>query len=165
MRAPNNDTAAIGSGVLSDLIARLEAATGPDRELDFAVRQDADPGFHSWHRWALREAALYRDGWHEKCGRKILGPVLLRTRKREALSLYRRYADESTPPYTSSLDAALTLVPGGEWWCLQAMLGGRYQALVSLDCPAEQIEGFGKNPALALCISALKARAAAEGRS
>jgi hypothetical protein len=93
------------------LAERCEQAAGPDRELDFAIFRAADPDFHGWHRWALREAALYRDGWQEGCGRKKLGPILLRNRKDYAVSLYNRYAEDKTPHYAASVDAAVTLYP------------------------------------------------------
>lgn len=65
-------------------------------------------------------------------------------------------------PYTTSLDAALSLVPEGCSWTVdvvqasdgpnsQAVIGGRGQ-----DKPSGL--GIGPTPALALCIAALRAR-------
>lgn len=71
------------------------------------------------------------------------------------------------PPihFTSSLDAALTLVPEGYRSELQQSWDGTwwdaYVSLIDLDgmSPFETGQGV-VNPALALCIAALKARAA-----
>lgn len=61
--------------------------------------------------------------------------------------------------YTASLDAALTLVPEGHYWSFDS----RGCAIVCADQPPSEIHGdcLGhKSPAIALCIAALKARAA-----
>lgn len=71
--------------------------------------------------------------------------------------------DDFPPRYTASLDAALTLVPKGYLW--QVKQGIESQAIVwSLEidydddgAPAGYSTTF---PAIALCIAALKARAA-----
>lgn len=59
------------------------------------------------------------------------------------------------PPFTSSLDAALTLVPEGLMWSVGTNGDGRYRADVWTDV----VEiGIGCSPAIALCIAALEAR-------
>jgi hypothetical protein len=75
---------------LADLIARIEAATGPDRTLDSAIA--AAVGFEGWtpEAWAAAEA----------------DPELWRPSIPKA------------PAYTASLDSALTLVPEGAHWVL-----------------------------------------------
>jgi hypothetical protein len=60
----------------------------------------------------------------------------------------------TAPHFTTSLDAALTLVPEGRGWLMRSV-GGRGFAAISNAGEASQ----AKTPALALCIAALKARA------
>lgn len=104
----------------ADLIRRLEAATGPDRELDAAI-----------------DAVIARSFASD--------PMFPET------------------PYTSSLDAALTLVPAHHlWWVKQ---GFRFQAVVwMIETDYDERyppTGFSTNsPAIAFCIAAIKARAA-----
>ncbi len=66
--------------------------------------------------------------------------------------------EEPLPAYTTSLDAALTLVPEGRSWMIGRTLGGRHNAVVGVDGRTVTHD----TPALALCIAALKARAAKE---
>lgn len=70
---------------------------------------------------------------------------------------YAEYASKS-PPFTTSLDAALTLVPEGSE--VELHFGGGAElafADVNLSVPGVA-DGCGRSPALALCIAALKAR-------
>ncbi|KKN17818.1 hypothetical protein LCGC14_0962000 [marine sediment metagenome] len=73
--------------------------------------------------------------------------------------------------YTTSLDAALTLVPEGWDWEI-ADYGGDQdspRAVLWHGIPAEHVDdvkhhgAFGWTPALALCIASLKARRGAAG--
>lgn len=74
--------------------------------------------------------------------------------------------DLSIEPYTTSLDAALTLVPEGWKWEIANHAGDDDGPRAALwwGIPAEhndeikQIGAHGNTPALALCIAALKAR-------
>ena len=114
-----------------DLIARLKAATGPDRELDARL---------------CIALGLSRDnvmvgvgGW---CINSETNP-----------NPYK------SPAYTASIDAALTLVPEGWLWRIMPSDFDGWLAEVwtddTLDCE------FGvraKTPALAICIAALRAR-------
>ena len=78
----------------------------------------------------------------------------------------------TAPRYTTSLDAALTLVPEGWRTQLYQRDGGWFSRLVEITtsrvvAPFESDEkGFAPvpTPALALCIAALKARITEEGR-
>jgi hypothetical protein len=73
---------------MRDLIARIEAATGPDRELDVAIAQAI--------------------GWRHVAGQAWLRPedaAHAKKSRRGALN----YERHSVPTYTASLDAALTL--------------------------------------------------------
>lgn len=60
------------------------------------------------------------------------------------------------PHYTSSLDAAMTLVPEGYEWSLtwEAEI-----ARAEIGDPLLLMEGEAATPAIAICIAALKARA------
>lgn len=137
----------------AELIARLKKATGPDRELDVAICEAT--GNYS------------RRSYSEWCGIQPKG-------SRPTITDFLN-ARLSTR-YTASIDAALTLVPEGdhyetaewkwrvtefqEWnndnknWWWQVRLSG---------WPNNQpkvVEGNHKQPAIALCIAALKAREA-----
>lgn len=76
----------------------------------------------------------------------------------------RRIVD--LPAYTTSLDAALTLVP--EDWTAWELISHAAKTLFSADlsrlttCGAGEdwAHGLGRTPALALCAAALRARAA-----
>ena len=69
------------------------------------------------------------------------------------------------PPYTASLDAAMTLVPEGWTWCIpghakplwDCRVTSIVDGLVSLPLPQPCA-----TPALAVCAAALKARARAQ---
>ena len=118
---------------IDDLIARLEAATEGGRELDVALAKRL--------RQPIKKKPVYKRG-HYSGGK----PVVLRT-------------EDVASPYTTSLDAALTLVPEGHrlrlWWHHTGVWG----------CDVFP-DGGGAihrvldraTPALALCIAALKAR-------
>lgn len=69
--------------------------------------------------------------------------------------------EHGQPHYTTSLDAALTLV-GNNWWKVECGGGPAFFAYVAAwTTPTDEaICGWGESAALALCIAALKARAA-----
>ena len=124
---------------LDDLIARLETAMGPSRELDALI-----------HRHVVMDdegvvGGLCAEGW--VCG---VGENPTRS-----------------PLYTASLDAALTLVPKGCDVNLRIGYAGDYVgASVVHSIPGKVVIGTtrGKcerldgHAALALCIAALRAR-------
>ncbi len=104
---------------LQDLIARLEKATGPDRQLDNAIEAFID------HRDQPSQMTCY------------------------------------PPYYTSSLDAALTLVPEGLRVSLVQIAGGGARAGIQKKGAMIHLsEAVGATLALALSIAALKARTA-----
>lgn len=102
---------------LQDLIERLEKATGPDRDLDFAMFE------------AFVERVLCAT-----CG----------------------YLDR--PYYTSSIDAALTLVPERMGWQVNASHNG--ESFYAFAFVGRGSYEEAATPAIALCIAALKARTA-----
>jgi hypothetical protein len=60
------------------------------------------------------------------------------------------------PHYTTSLDAALTLVPEGLWFSVGCE--NDFTPVATVYAQNEQFDAFASSPALALCIAALKAR-------
>jgi hypothetical protein len=74
----------------------------------------------------------------------------------------------STPRYTVSLDAAMTLVPGIDWeWSLEWESGSLLYhpdieqfARAKIGDPTLRMDAECVTPALALCAAALRARAA-----
>lgn len=139
---------------IQELIARLEKAAGPDRALDAdiaatcKVTTDTD-----LQRYIGGGAAEYRA---------------------EEGHLIRVYVDgamvfgSEAPRFTSSIDAALTLVPEGfRWGCSRSQEPTKPQrpkfhgwVMPLHSCLADdEFEAWSEaSPAIALCIAALKAR-------
>lgn len=127
------DTTSAGDGGgLVDLIARLERAEGADRGLDSAIH-----------------AEMLLTGWTpEFWDESLADPELINPSIPEAR------------PYTSSLDAALTLVPEGWDWIVFGA-GGADVWKVGPGNELHRIdETYAATPALALCIASLRARSA-----
>lgn len=132
-----------------DLIRRLEQATGPDRELDAAI-------------YEIVVGLRMYESIYERCG-----------------DLCLRYFPDPTGPsygrlphYTSSLDAALTLVPEG-WYVDLIERQSSGAPMSSFGQPGRFMcrvgqwgnsntdrHGLHDDRALALCIAGLHARAA-----
>ena len=125
------------------LIARLEEATEESRELDGlifrATHQDQEPAH--WDKYGAEDAWCHQDPDD-------------------------KIAWETPPHYTTSLDAALTLVPEG-WWLHLEQCGGAtgsgksfWHAELFWSDGTDQDKKWGMNvvPALALCIACLRAR-------
>lgn len=104
---------------LQELIARLEKATGPDRELDEAIRFELQT--QNTSQW-------------------------------------------NGPFYTSSIDAALTLLPRGWDYILTAGSGEYANASIGPANKVSEVYGEAPTPALAFSIAALKAHATWEER-
>jgi hypothetical protein len=122
------------------LAERCEQAAGPDRELDAEI---------AWmltaqDRKRLGPPDLRREIWHAGLPTPAWVPF-------ENVSSFH-------PPYTASLDAAVTLVPEG--WSWGKFFGGSAEC-VKISDPSILFErGLSDKPALALCAAALRARAA-----
>lgn len=138
---------------LIELAERCEKATGPDRELDLAIHRQINPEHVTFMDADLAKGmaqliALGGDAWEKR---------------KEAL--FRE--TNRSPRYTSSLDAAMTLVPANCCWSIIGPLCSgpdkpdHFGADVSefLTNP-EYPEVRAATPALALCVAALRARAA-----
>lgn len=122
---------------LQELIARLGKATGPDLKLDAAIKVAAN----TRPDWAVKvKEPLVQDGIFVKVGKS--GPSLV------------------VEPYTASIDAALTLVPEGMDYDLSFVDGVHSACLGERGTFDADIDVRGATPAIALCIAALKARAA-----
>lgn len=130
---------------IDELIARLEKATGPDRELDIAILYAVDIG--RWKYCENKTAELIAE-----CRSKGL------TGRDDAC---RRSAFFDTPKYTASLDAAMQLVPEGWFWFLGHLdqTDRRFVATVQERAVVgdPSFNGFSLAPAIALTIAALKA--------
>lgn len=133
--------------MMDDLIARLEAASEGSRELDDAIAKSIGS------RIIPLDVAFGRnDGcWVRRVGDQLIG-----------IGSHNDHGTSSTdfylPRYTTSIDAALPLVPAGYGYVgLQRFSDGWY-AQVAQSSTSFRHEGTQKPAALALCIAALKAR-------
>ena len=122
---------------MSDLIARLEAATEGSRELDADILALSD----------YRSTKAYR-GW-------------IMMQAKGAARDDRTYLLRFAPHYTTSLDAAMTMVPEADDRCLE----------ITIYCTGTEVDlaygnylqsglSWAKTTPIALCIAALKAREA-----
>ena len=123
---------------MKDLIERLESAAIGGRDLD-------------------AEIALAIGYVTERDGNLFFG-----NKDHTTLVLECDYYDHGgaapeLPHYTTSLDAAMTLVPDG-YGAVSASLNERGASSMRIGHP--YVFGNGATPALALCIAALKARMA-----
>ena len=125
---------------LSSLIAKLEAATEGSRELSDEVLIAC-----GWKRGVVGKPPLQSAYWKTPDGQRM------------------GWEDDLTsggverPDPTQSLDAALTLVPSDCAWDVWGPVSGNAQLMRG---SGEIIEAVAGNAILALCIAALKARAA-----
>ena len=140
--APSQRPAESGSG--ESLIARLKTATEGSRELDFEIFKLLHPMYAKWEYRGFNSGGEY-----------IKGPGRFR---------------EQCPsdPYTTSIEAALTLVPDGWAWHRMKRVGRDRSIWMAILLPEPRnnlpdAHGNAATPALALCIAALKARAAPDG--
>jgi hypothetical protein len=130
---------------MNDLIARLEAATGPDRELD-AMILALDNG------WTVLEIG------------SDLHTAFIRFARPDGSEFMARCHDGAYThlKYTKSVDIAASLVPHGMWWNAQTFHDDTGNLFGSAACGERDEDGAlcdGATPAIALCIAALKARA------
>ena len=157
---------------LSDLISRVEKASGPDRELDAEVmfdlyaspvgahKKDGAPIGYLWPddnpSWSfgIRFPGKDRE-WFKATRKRIDGETLLIERD-GALVLMNRLR---IPPLTASIDAALTLLPLGYEYDLTNIYG---VARVSVGLNCEPGPFYGANECgsvpLALLAAILRAR-------
>jgi hypothetical protein len=123
---------------MTDLIARLEAATGPDRYLDWDIAI----------AFGVVTARQVGDRvWYSRPGRQNFLGVL--TGDDGGRGNFGAAVDECR--YTESLDAALTLLTKKVSWTVGSY-ADRYSACVDGRL------GFGTTPAVALVIAILQAK-------
>lgn len=129
---------------LSHLIERLEKATGPDRELDAEIFCAINHGFVTHH--AAPGFAIKDQFGIIENGNLARSPYISSNRR-------------VSPQFTSSIDAAMTLVPKGMEKDFTDLYG---VARVSVGINANPGPFYGTHEggslAIALCIAALKAR-------
>lgn len=124
---------------IAELIAELEKAPRPSRELDVGI--------------AVAVRAIHESAG-PYCGASISGgEVILEYRGITHRGIYDL---GQIPHYTSSVDSALTLVPEG-WWVHRAEERTGHWEWTLTDSE-EHALGDAATPALALCIAALRAR-------
>lgn len=136
---------------LTTLIARLEAATGPDRELDAEIAAT----FHYVHNmpdWV--------NNWSGKWEAAKSGRVYL---MEDSGNRGPNFISDS---FTDSIDAAVALaervLPGWDW---HRLLGGEMEAYrpgSGADEEEEFFSAYHQFPAIALTIAILKAKQAEE---
>ena len=126
-----------GAGMtIEELIAALERADAPSRELELRIARDVLDSKPLGHAAGLPDELLVAQA--------EFGPW---------------------PRYTSSIDAALSLVPEGYVWRMQAPAPqptGKWAAEIFTQPMWSSFRDgtHATHPAIALCIAALKARAA-----
>lgn len=127
---------------LNALIERLSNATGPDRELDAEIFRAI--GMPLPEQFMTAKIALE---WNE-------------TEKCFTFDLAETRVRYEQPPFTSSIDAAMTLVPEG--YAASVEWSPRYPGSAWLYPPNNvndiSFEAEATSPALALCAASLKAR-------
>ena len=120
---------------LSELIERVETASGPDRRIDAAICRIID-----------LPKCEYPD-----CLPDVMVHILDRVESGGD--------DPEVPAYTGSLDAALTLVPDGHDWSLFADNGSAMAGCQpASDDGCDMTDVHGATPALAIVAACLKAR-------
>lgn len=132
---------------LTDLLARVEAATGPDRELDGDI--------------ALACGAVV-----DPAERNLMGIVTVPAWWTMPRASCAKWPHRTTPwPLTASIDSALALaervLPGWAW-----MLRGSFAKLWEPHGkpPGNDFDAMGRSPALAIIAAILKALIAADTR-
>lgn len=114
------------------LVDRIEAATGPDREVDAAIAAALRIGTE--HAWAWNFPA-----WEGRADGRVY--------------LEQGGPSFAAPAYTASIDAAMTLVPKDVRWTIC-----NYRSPRTVACVNNFDQGSAITPALAICAAALRAR-------
>lgn len=138
---------------MSDLIKRIEAAEGPSKEIDRRIAKS-----RGWHRVEPRFLRNNRGGWiapEDFIGVMSDGSPILD-------SMHGTTIHGEVPAFTSSIDAAMTLVPDGAIWTIEADAAWvRVPRAGGVDeFQAHFLTSGGRLTALALCAAAMKAKEA-----
>jgi hypothetical protein len=132
---------------MNDLIARLEAATGPSRELDCLIGATG---------------IVWKDLTEEEL-QTVLASITREHGTDEDGNQYSTLSD-ACPHYTASVDAALGLKPDGMTVELAEAYGPGRTDWSATVTPRKEYgspvfyRAHASSPALALCIAALRAR-------
>lgn len=145
------------------IIARLEKATGPDRELDYRLAYSLGWRFNGfeWQEQSRDQDRLSDDQFRDLD--QMAGGWKRPDQKKWP---YPGSNDNEVPRWTASIDAALTLIPGGWDWLLAVFQGERPTATIQRKgggfhaAPEIEFDESGASPAIGLCIAAIKAIAA-----
>lgn len=145
---------------MDELIAKLEAAPKGSRELDAEIAATLHIPPSDAPEWILNWGGPYM----------VLRPGYVAVQHTDG----KAGANWKAPAYTTSLDAALTLVPKGlhisdlkqfcgrptpdDWFWFAALSGWSNDKSVYVYCGAPSGTDAPKTAALALCIASLKAR-------
>ena len=132
----------------TELLAALEAATGPSRELDRRIAKEI-----GWFRVEPRFTVNKKGGWihpRDFCGTDGDGRPLLD-------SLHGTDIWPDVPAFSSSIDAALSVLPDGADWSRYRAANMKMTMMVMTDSPMAHM-GQAATPALALVIAAIRAR-------
>ncbi len=142
----------------SELIAALEAAEGPSRELDGRIAL-ANGWQHETEQGGLGKYSLepiIHHIWVDPKGERFVAKTTCFTRD-------RKYPDE-LPYYTSSIDAARSI---SDWILLTLSdIAADGLAFAELGDPGEilrTVRGIHSRPTIALCIAGVRALGAQEG--
>lgn len=135
---------------LKELISKVEGAVEGSRELDIEIMEAIGWRCPGWDTESDATKALFPDrlgyNWFSDTSPGYHGDV-------------------TSNPFTTSLDAALTLVPGGKWWVLNSGVqsGTSLCQLEGDDGGWTTFKAHAATPALALCAACLKARLGENG--
>ena len=110
---------------LTSLIERIEAATGPDQELDRLVH---------YHLAVVKSDRFTEQSWIDLAKKQ----------------------NWNAPHYSTSIDAALTLLPDGYDWII-GNVNGHYGG-TPYACVGSTEQHYAATPALALVAAILRAR-------
>lgn len=131
----------------TDLIKRLEEATEGSRELDV------------WISFAIGDYVAHDQNDIEKCAREWCELNEYDPGEGYGVPYVSCAADTvGIPRYTTSLDAAMTLVPEGWWFLDLTQDDGGWQAGVIKPGYETGTDGPMATGPIALCIAALKAK-------
>ena len=133
---PTTGDAAMTDTPLEALIAKLVASEG-SRELDVRIARQVGHEHDDVHGRTFAEV-YEKYGWEKMASQG---------------------ASWDVPFYTTSIDAALTLVEEGEWWSICVNLDDRVLSEAEVGGCSGDNPGISASPALAICIAALRARA------
>lgn len=127
---------------LLELAERIEAATGPDRELDALILIELE--HPSYRLMTMEDAVTFPDTY-------ATGKIV----ERVDGGWYK------APAYTGSMDAAAALIPSGLLWTMDSWSTHQWSAGIWrhrgwLFTP--DVDRQSRTPALALCAAALRAR-------